>query len=72
MIFSCAVLIIVHHHVEGPVQTVLNLPVATDQRSCSLTGALLDRLTHHVNILEMNGESYRLSQSRARLTTAGK
>ena len=31
-----------------------------------LTGALLDRLTHHVNILEMNGESYRLGQSRAR------
>jgi DNA replication protein DnaC len=30
------------------------------------TGALLDRLTHHVNILEMNGESYRLAQSRAR------
>ncbi|WP_222422971.1 ATP-binding protein [Sphingobium sp. B2] len=27
----------------------------------SLTGALLDRLTHHVSILEMNGESYRLS-----------
>ncbi len=32
-----------------------------------LTGALLDRLTHHVNILEMNGESYRLNQSRARI-----
>ena len=31
-----------------------------------LTGALLDRLTHHVHILEMNGESYRLSQSRKR------
>jgi DNA replication protein DnaC len=31
-----------------------------------LTGALLDRLTHHVNIFEMNGESYRLAQSRAR------
>ncbi len=29
-----------------------------------LTGALLDRLTHHVSILEMNGESYRLCQSR--------
>lgn len=29
---------------------------------CSrLTGALLDRLTHHVHILEMNGQSYRLS-----------
>ncbi len=31
-----------------------------------LTGALLDRLTHHVHILEMNGESYRLRQSRKR------
>jgi DNA replication protein DnaC len=29
-----------------------------------LTGAILDRLTHHVHILEMNGESFRLRQSR--------
>jgi DNA replication protein DnaC len=31
-----------------------------------LTGALLDRLTHHVHILTMNGESYRLAQYAAR------
>jgi DNA replication protein DnaC len=31
-----------------------------------LTGALLDRLTHHVHILEMNGESYRLAHSKRR------
>jgi DNA replication protein DnaC len=31
-----------------------------------LTGALLDRLTHHVHILEMNGESFRLKHSRKR------
>ena len=29
-----------------------------------LTGALPDRLTRHVHILEMNGESYRLKHSR--------
>ena len=28
-----------------------------------LTGALLDRLTHHVHIIEMNGDNYRLRQS---------
>jgi len=31
-----------------------------------LTGALLDRLTHHVHILEMNGTSYRLQDSQRR------
>ena len=37
-----------------------------------LTGALLDRLTHHVHILAMNGESYRLAQSTARRRLATK
>ena len=35
-----------------------------------LTGALLDRLTHHVHILAMNGDSYRLKQSVARRRNA--
>ena len=34
-----------------------------------LTGALLDRLTHHVHILEMNGESFRLKQSKTKNKT---
>lgn len=29
-----------------------------------LTGAILDHLTHHAHILEMNGESFRLRQTR--------
>ncbi len=35
-----------------------------------LTGALLDRLTHHVSILTMNGDSYRLKQSAGRRRAA--
>ena len=31
-----------------------------------LTRALLDRLTHPVHILEMNGDGYRLNQSKRR------
>jgi DNA replication protein DnaC len=52
---------------RGSIMVPTNLPF--DERtevfgSESLTGALLDRLTHHAHILEMNGESYRLRQSR--------
>lgn len=32
-----------------------------------LTGAMLDRLTHRVHILEANGESYRLADAKRRL-----
>jgi DNA replication protein DnaC len=37
-----------------------------------LTGALLDRLTHHVSILTMNGDSYRLRQSAGRRPAAAR
>ena len=37
-----------------------------------LTGALLDRLTHHVTILAMNGDSYRLKQSTGRRRTTNR
>ena len=48
---------------RGSVMVTTNLPfddwteVFGSER---LTGALLDRFTHHVHILEMNDESYRL------------
>ena len=42
-------------------------PVLGSER---LTGALLDRLTHHVHILTMNGDSYRLKQSAGRRRAA--
>jgi len=37
-----------------------------------LTGALLDRLTHHVHILEMNGTSFRLKNSRNKKDSSSK
>ena len=52
---------------QGSILVTTNLPfdewteVFGSER---LTGALLDRLTHHVHILEMNGESYRPKRSR--------
>ena len=48
----------------GSVLVTTNLPFdewTEVVRLGRLTGALLDRLTHRVHILEMNGESYRLS-----------
>jgi len=47
-----------------------NLPFESWTEVCGserLTGAMLDRLTHKVHIIEANGQSYRLEQSRKRL-----
>ena len=47
-----------------------NLPFENWTEVCGserLTGAMLDRLTHKVHIIEANGASYRLEQSRRRL-----
>ena len=58
-----------HRYERGSTVVTSNLPfdewtgVFGSER---LTGALLDRLTHHVHILEMNGDSYRLKQSKQR------
>ncbi len=52
---------------RGSILVTTNLPFDewTDVfGSERLTGALLDRLTHQVHILEMNGDSYRLKGSR--------
>ena len=52
---------------RGSTMVTSNLPFAEWTEvlgSERLTGALLDRLTRHVHILEMNGDSYRLKQSR--------
>lgn len=53
-----------------PVQPYDNVPFEqwVEIFGCErLTGALLDRLTHRVHILEANGPSYRLKESQKRL-----
>ena len=61
--------LISHRYERGSTLITSNLPFdewTETFGSERLTGALLDRLTHHVSILEMNGESYRLANSTAR------
>lgn len=58
-----------HRYEQGATLVTSNLPFdewTSVFGSERLTGALLDRLTHHVHILEMNGESYRLATSKKR------
>lgn len=59
--------VISQRYEQGSVIITSNLPFDewTDVfGSERLTGALLDRITHHVYIVEMNGDSYRLAQSK--------
>lgn len=52
-----------------------NLPFESWTEVCGsegLTGAMLDRLTHRVHIIEVNGEGCRLGQSRKRLASGKK
>ena len=59
--------VISQRYERGSIVITSNLPFDEwTEVFCSerLTGAILDRLTHHVHILKMNGESYRLRQSR--------
>ena len=59
--------IISQRYERGSILVTTNLPFDEWTEvfgSARLTGALLDRLTHHIHILQMNGESYRLKQSR--------
>ncbi len=61
--------VISRRYENGATLVTSNLPFDEWTRvfgSERLTGALLDRLTHHVHILEMNGESYRLATSKKR------
>ena len=61
--------VISQRYERGSVLVTSNLPFeewTSVFGSERLTGALLDRLAHHVSILEMNGESYRLKASRKR------
>ena len=51
---------------RGSTLVTTNLPFDEWTEVCGsqrLTGALLDRLTYHVHILEMNGDSHRLRRS---------
>jgi DNA replication protein DnaC len=56
-----------HHSPPGKFLSTSNLPFQERSEvpgSERLTGGLLDRPTYHVHLPEMNGESYRLKQSK--------
>jgi len=42
----------------------INISYVGRKAKRKIIGALLDRITHHVHIVEMNGDSYRFAQSK--------
>ena len=54
----------IHRMGIGAGRDKVSPPLATFAPSRRFSGALLDRLTHYVHILEMNGESFRLATSK--------
>lgn len=67
----CLFEVISQRYERGSIVIISNLPFDEWTEifgSVRLTGAILDRLTHHVHILEMNGESFRLRESRTAQT----
>jgi len=57
-----------YEHASIVVTTNLEFEKWAEVMGCErLTGALIDRLTHHVHIIEANGESYRLRDAKKRL-----
>ena len=60
-------MLISQRYERGSILITSNLPFeeGTDTFGTErMTGARLDRLTHHVNVLEMNHESYRLNSTK--------
>jgi DNA replication protein DnaC len=67
--------IVADRYEKGSIVLTTNLPFeewVSVLASEPLTHAMLDRLTHHVHILQMNGRSYRLAESLKRNVTLQK
>ena len=65
--------IVSQRYERGSTIITSNLPVDEWKKvfgTVELAGAVLERLTHHVHLLDMNGESYRLRESRQRARQA--